>query len=104
MKKLRGFIQTFVFTLALSIPTFALAAGGPQAKILNVIDGLMDLLLIISPSLGALAWVVYAVQGYFSQDTHKKSETREAMYGVLKIVVYVCIGSVLIKWIVSLAS
>jgi hypothetical protein len=97
-------VRNITFATAVSLPSLAAAAGSPEGMVMNVLNGLTNLLLVIAPSAGGLALAWLGIQSYVSSDSHKKAELRDNMKSVGIITAIIMMATTIVKWIAELAS
>lgn len=103
-KKSKGFMQTVMFFVTVTAPTFALAAGDPTSKVTNALNDITKVILIVVPSVGFLAFSYFGLKALSTQDHHKKSEQRGNMVDVLKYTAAIELGAPIINWVIQLVA
>lgn len=97
-KGLRNYISMVTATAIVSVPSFALAATSPEAKVNKALNGGVDLLTGIAFGAATLAAVWYLFNMYFA-GSHEKAELKGSLKTVGVVTCLIPIANIVIKWI-----
>jgi heme/copper-type cytochrome/quinol oxidase subunit 2 len=99
-KKLRKLYASLLAGLVAVFPTKALAAD-PEGIVRGLGDEIISFFMVASPIAGTVAIMALGTMYKLSNESHKKSELKGHMKGVVGIVAVVMSAGAIIQWVVT---